>query len=593
MIAVDLVAAAKAGDQAAFANHDARWTANIREIARFLAGANPNWPEKDVFDLLALHLKLTKDETVARIRGDWAADVKAFDDIFTEILVVADTLHDGLAAQFPDRFALVPRRMTSIDLAQASPEPATLPIGAAGPAFEGLLRHRWQDVRSLELRGPRRARPDLLVEPLPTAKAYGERMNALQREFGPRGVQLVALNANDPHLYPDESYRGWSSGPAEDGYTFPYLVDEGQRVARAYGAACTFHVFVLDRDRRLRYQGRFDDSRIPERVTSHDLANALEDVLAGGKSASADASVRLLARLRLRTPAPGAPLSSWAGARRRSGIQRSFGAASIGRPTVRCASTSWPCRAPRTVATMLWRNARAGGMTWGSALCCSSLVQQLLVRSLPIEFVDMAIDFPGDERGVTQGAHRAHTLLPLVAGVATAWPDLGPSLAVRRRRHIGRLPDRTQDVTSNRGVAALSSKEEGSALGIARRRRRWRPARSLDLWRRIGRWPPRVSSPTFVGRRRELEDATTALDRARDGHPAVVLVAGEAGVGKTRFIHEIEWRALERGDRVLAGGCVQLGGEGLPFGPIIEALRGLPERAGAGAARRASRQRTS
>ena len=68
---------------------------------------------------------------------------------------------------------------------------------------------------------------------------------------------------------------------AEDGYTFPYLVDEGQRVARAYGATCTFHVFVLDRERRLRYQGRFDDARIAERVTSHDLADALEDLLAG------------------------------------------------------------------------------------------------------------------------------------------------------------------------------------------------------------------------------------------------------------------------------------------------------------------------
>ena len=104
MIAVDLVAAAKADDKDAFAKHDARWTTNIGEIAKFLSGANPNWPEKDVLDLLALHLKLTKDEAVARLGGDWAADVKAFDDIFTEILVVADTLHDGLAAQFPDRF---------------------------------------------------------------------------------------------------------------------------------------------------------------------------------------------------------------------------------------------------------------------------------------------------------------------------------------------------------------------------------------------------------------------------------------------------------------------------------------------------------
>jgi hypothetical protein len=67
----------------------------------------------------------------------------------------------------------------------------------------------------------------------------------------------------------------------EDGYTFPYLVDDGQRAAKAYGARCTFHVFVLDRERRLRYEGRFDDSRIATRVTSHDLRYALEDVLGG------------------------------------------------------------------------------------------------------------------------------------------------------------------------------------------------------------------------------------------------------------------------------------------------------------------------
>ena len=105
LIAVDLVAAAKTGDQAAFATHDARWTANAEAIASFLAGANPNWPKQDVLDLLSLHLKLTKDEAVARLSSDWAADVKAFDDIFTEIMVLADALHDGIVAQFPDRFA--------------------------------------------------------------------------------------------------------------------------------------------------------------------------------------------------------------------------------------------------------------------------------------------------------------------------------------------------------------------------------------------------------------------------------------------------------------------------------------------------------
>src|SRR4249919_1546031 len=99
MIAVDLVDDAKSGNKAKFATDDARWTDNIRDISRFLAGANPNWPEKDVFDLLALHLQLTKGEVVARLQKDWDADVKAFDDIFTEIMVLADALNDGLVAQ--------------------------------------------------------------------------------------------------------------------------------------------------------------------------------------------------------------------------------------------------------------------------------------------------------------------------------------------------------------------------------------------------------------------------------------------------------------------------------------------------------------
>src|SRR6266513_5138702 len=88
-IAVDLVAAAKSGDNTELAKQDGRWTANAKKIATFLAGANPHWPEKDVLDLLSLHLKLTKDETVARIGENWNADIKAFDDLCNEILVLA------------------------------------------------------------------------------------------------------------------------------------------------------------------------------------------------------------------------------------------------------------------------------------------------------------------------------------------------------------------------------------------------------------------------------------------------------------------------------------------------------------------------
>jgi len=171
--------------------------------------------------------------------------------------------------------------MMSLETIEATQEQATLPIGASAPAFENLLgtdgrRHgtsSFADSAAIVL--------IFSSNRCPTAKAYGERMNALQAEYGPRGVQLVAINSNDPHLYPDESFPRMIDRAREDGYRFPYLADEGQRVARAYGATCTFHVFVLDGERRLRYQGRFDSSRIAANATSHDLRNALDDILAG------------------------------------------------------------------------------------------------------------------------------------------------------------------------------------------------------------------------------------------------------------------------------------------------------------------------
>lgn len=171
--------------------------------------------------------------------------------------------------------------MTPLETVEALPASATLPIGSRAPAFEGLLG---TDDRAYGFSDF--ADRDVLVlifssNRCPTAKAYAERMNALHADYSRRGVQVLAINSNDPHLYPDESFPRMVERAAEDGYAFPYLVDEGQHVARAFGASCTFHVFVLDRGRRLRYEGRFDDSRFATNVTSHDLRNAIDDLLAG------------------------------------------------------------------------------------------------------------------------------------------------------------------------------------------------------------------------------------------------------------------------------------------------------------------------
>lgn len=170
--------------------------------------------------------------------------------------------------------------MTSLDVRPGSSAPATLEIGSPAPTFEGLLgvdgrRHSLSDFAS--------ASALVLIfssNRCPTAKAYSARLNALQDAYTACGVRLIALNSNDPHLYPDERYERMIERASEDGFTFPYLVDTDQHLARAFGATCTFHVFVLDRARRLRYEGRFDDARLEERVTRHDVADVLDDLLA-------------------------------------------------------------------------------------------------------------------------------------------------------------------------------------------------------------------------------------------------------------------------------------------------------------------------
>src|SRR5215213_6230540 len=83
------------------------------------------------------------------------------------------------------------------------------------------------------------------------------------------------------------------------------------------------------------------------------------------------------------------------------------------------------------------------------------------------------------------------------------------------------------------------------------------------------------TSQQFIGRADELRRLEVVLDRAEQGRPQVVLLAGEAGVGKTRLLLEFADRAQQRGVRVLVGSCVELGVFGLAYLPVLDALRGL------------------
>ena len=112
-----------------------------------------------------------------------------------------------------------------------------------------------------------------------------DHLAALGKEYQAKGVGVVAICSNDVENYPDDSPEKMKQEKQKRGYTFPYLFDETQEVARAYHAACTPDFFVFDADRKLVYRGQLDDSRpnngIP--VTGRDLRAALDAVLAGQK----------------------------------------------------------------------------------------------------------------------------------------------------------------------------------------------------------------------------------------------------------------------------------------------------------------------
>lgn len=114
----------------------------------------------------------------------------------------------------------------------------------------------------------------------PVAVAYEDRLIALAREYAGR-VAVVAVNPNDDRKVPDDSMAKMRERAVEKGFPFPYVRDDTQEIARAYDARCTPDPFLLDRDRRVAYAGRIDDSWKDEaRVTRRDLRDAIEAVLA-------------------------------------------------------------------------------------------------------------------------------------------------------------------------------------------------------------------------------------------------------------------------------------------------------------------------
>jgi peroxiredoxin len=122
----------------------------------------------------------------------------------------------------------------------------------------------------------------------PYAQAWEGRLIQLQRDYADRGVAFVAINANDPLKYPGDNFEAMQERARTYEYPYPYLQDQPQTTARAYGAERTPEVFVFDSARQLIYHGAPDDNREAEQVGQHYLRDAIEAGLTGQPAAIAE-----------------------------------------------------------------------------------------------------------------------------------------------------------------------------------------------------------------------------------------------------------------------------------------------------------------
>jgi peroxiredoxin len=113
-----------------------------------------------------------------------------------------------------------------------------------------------------------------------------DRMNKFVADYSPRGVKMVGINSNETEQHPTDSFDHMKQKAKEKNFKFPYLRDESQQIALAYGALRTPHYYVFDAQRKLRYTGRMDDNpRNPGKETTHELRDAIDAVLAGKEPA--------------------------------------------------------------------------------------------------------------------------------------------------------------------------------------------------------------------------------------------------------------------------------------------------------------------
>jgi peroxiredoxin len=162
-----------------------------------------------------------------------------------------------------------------------------LPLGTSAPDFR-LVSFDGHTTALADFAAARGLVVAFICNHCPYVKHVRNEFSKFARDYRPKGIAVVAISSNDTKTHPEDGPAGMAEEATSAGYTFPYLFDETQAVAKAYKAACTPDLFLFDAQRKLVYRGQFDDSR-PGRgtPTGADLRAAC-DALLNGASIPAD-----------------------------------------------------------------------------------------------------------------------------------------------------------------------------------------------------------------------------------------------------------------------------------------------------------------
>lgn len=158
-----------------------------------------------------------------------------------------------------------------------------LPLGTRVPAFSLTDAATGRTVTESDANGPEGTLVMFICNHCPFVKHVMPELGRVARDYQPRGIGVVAINANDGEAYPQDAPPEMKKLVEKEGWAFPFLFDETQVVAKAFHAACTPDFFVFDRGGNLFYRGQLDDSRPSTNtpVTGRDLRAAMDTMLAG------------------------------------------------------------------------------------------------------------------------------------------------------------------------------------------------------------------------------------------------------------------------------------------------------------------------